>query len=70
VSDPAEQLSKLTMSENSKQNSKILKSMKQGPIWGRFVKNNQRPKISCYCPFNVLQTSTVKWVTFYFFGDS
>jgi hypothetical protein len=34
--------------------------MKQRPIWGRFMKKKQKPKISCYCPFN---TFSEQWPT-------
>ncbi len=38
----------------------IVLGYESGAIWGRFMKKNQRPKISCYCTFQMEKASLNK----------
>ncbi len=49
------------ISTNSKPNLKIYYGVNQKPIWGRFMKKNQRSTISCYCTFNGLLLHKCCW---------
>ncbi len=46
---PVKQLLFSINSQELNQNSKMFQGMNQGPTLVRFMKKNQRPKISCYC---------------------